>query len=187
MKHRSNIAKHLLLLLLPGLLAWQAQAQTSLVLELDTPVIRIGEQLHARMILNGRGNPDHYRLPVFYDTLVKGIEVLEQSATDTIQHEDGYFRISRDLLITSFDSGDYLIGPLMALQVQGRDTLTIKASPVQLSVFSVTLEDSEEIRDIHGPFKVPLTWKEIYPWVLAVIALGLLLWGIRWYLRARKS
>ena len=171
------------------LLSSPAGAQTEPVFRAlaDTTFLRIGEQTSMQLEYQGTGEACDIHLPLFYDTITAGIEILEYLGTDTIpDKDDGTFTLRAAYRITSFDSGYYEIHPRPALRIIGNDTQFIACEPFMLTVFSVTVEDGDEIRDIKPPFKVRLTFREVLPWLLW--GFGLLLLGASawYYFRSRK-
>ncbi|MBE0641874.1 MAG: DUF4381 family protein [Bacteroidales bacterium] len=163
------------------------KGQAVLRLVLDTPAIRIGEQVNALLILSDVEYPAATRMPELHDTLTAGIEVLEQGTTDTVKNENGFFTLRRQYRITSFDSGSYVIRGLQAIMLQSGDTILVTAPPVDFDVFTVSVAEEDELRDIHGPLKIPISWKEILPWILLLVGALLLVLAFRWYIKHRKS
>ena len=78
--------------------------------ELDTNQIRIGEPLHLDILVH---QPEEIRVdfPVFTDTVVDKLEIIESIPADTIRKE-GDLDIHKRYMLTSFDSGLYIIPPM---------------------------------------------------------------------------
>jgi hypothetical protein len=163
------------------------KAQASLGLQVDTPAIRIGEQVNALLTLSGLTEPARVRMPLVYDTLARGIEILEQQGVDTVRNDDGTYTLSIRYRITSFDSGSYIIRNLAAQFIDAADTTIILAPPVTIDVFTVTVAEDDELRDIRDPFRIPLSWREVLPWILLVIGILSLIIAYRWYRRQRRT
>src|SRR5688572_11484792 len=87
-------------------------AQGTLVrAKLDTAAITIGDQQKLSIEVKASGK-DKVVFPVFTDTLVAHVEVLDKGKTDTIFSADkNAWILSRKYTITSFDSGYYVIPP----------------------------------------------------------------------------
>jgi hypothetical protein len=129
--------------------------------------------------------------PQVGDTLLRQIEVVKMFQVDTLQQEGpaGNLRLTQQLVITSFDSGYYAIPPFLFLyQKEGTtDYQTAETEAMLLQVDNPKVNMAEDIKDIKGPLKAPVTFAEIWPWLLA----GLLLAGaiilFIYYRRRRKK
>ena len=109
--------------------------ESSFRAELDTPLIRIGEQLNLTWELRSPAQ-NEIAWPSWNDTL-KGIELLQSSAIDTSYDEENIaIRILRQThQITSFDSGYYAIPPVYAVvndSILGSNALLLSVQNVQL-------------------------------------------------------
>ena len=111
------------------------------------------------------------------DTLSAMIEIAERPTADTVDLGNGRIQINRDLIIQSFDSGNWVIKPI-AYVVNG-DTaycnqLAIKVKPVDVS----KMQDVHDIKPVEEvPFGLT-DWLPDYWWLwllgLLLIAGGLL-------------
>lgn len=156
-------------------------AQEQLELSLDTSVMRIGEQTKATLSLSGQGDPGKYAWPLLHDTLMAGIEIIKAYEPDTSFTENGSFTLSRELLITSFDTGIYIFDDVAVMDTSGGDTVMVKAPPAYLEIFTLTVEQGSEISDIKPPIAIPFTFREAVPYILGAVAaiiLALLLWYV---------
>jgi hypothetical protein len=92
-------------------------------------------------------------------------------------------------LVTSFDSGFYNIPSLRFYYRQLPDT-TIRfeqTKPLFLNVHSLAVDTTQAIKPIKGPIKVPLSFREILPWLLLAIGIILAILAILYYLKKRKK
>ncbi len=115
-------------------------------------------------------------LPLIADTLSKQVEVVSRQKMDTTVSADKKFTtLSQTLNIASFDSGTFVIPPLVFSYKMPGDTTNYKAGtmPIMLYVNTVAVDTTKEFRDIKAPLGEPLTWREILPW--ALLGLGVLL------------
>ena len=160
--------------------------ESSFRAELDTPLIRIGEQLNLTWELQSPAQ-NEIAWPSWNDTL-KGIELLQSSAIDTSYDEENIaIRILRQThQITSFDSGYYAIHPVYAVV---NDSI-LGSNALLLSVQNVQLDSALVMRDIKGPMEVDYgfwDWLKIYwPWVLLSV-LGLILIALVIYFISKKK
>lgn len=164
-----------------------AEELPSLRLSIDTPAIRIGEQTTAHLSLSGKGAIPRIAWPVFYDTLAPGIEIIEQSEPDTlIDRKEERYSITKSYLITSWDSGYYILNRLSVRLFQDQDTLRIAAPETNLRVFTLTVSTEDDIMDIAGPLPFSLRFRDILPYILGALFL-LILMVLFLYFRKKRN
>ena len=127
------------------------------------------------------------------DTLnCAAVEIAAKPKPDTTDLGSGRMQINRDLILQSFDSGMYSIGPIP--YIVGKDTfltsqLTLKVLPVKVD----SLQDIHDLKPVEGvPFKI-FDWVPdfiadywwIYLIVLALAGAGLYYYFF-WYKKGRK-
>jgi len=91
--------------------------------------------------------------------------------------------------ITSFDSGMYTIPPIRFYFRELPDT-TLHFSQTEsliLNVHTVKVDTTQAIKPIKGPMKIPITFRELLPWIVLVILLALIVWFVIYYLKKRKK
>jgi len=135
------------------------KAQVTVDLSIDTLLIRVGEQtkLHLQVSMDAGAS---YDFPQFTDTIVAGVECLEESKPVITELNDGKrLLVSKDYLVTSFDSGHYYLPPMEVLvdqkSYQSRQSLSLK-------VFSVDVNLSKP-NEFFGPKDVmnaPFAWED---------------------------
>jgi hypothetical protein len=164
----------------------QAGAQAvQLEASLDTNNILIGDQTGYRLQLL---IPSGYRWewPEVTDTLTKNVEIVSRSKVDTVLLGDDMLRISQQFTITSFDTGYYVIPPFtipFRTSTPQVDEDIVESEPFLLNVFSIPIDPEQPIKPIKGPIAVPLTFRELAPWILlTLVFIGLLV-----YLLTRKK
>jgi len=139
----------------------------------DSSHILIGDHLLLHLSFTG-DLKTKVLFPQLKDTCLSGFEIIEQAAitTDTIKNRITYHQ---NILLTAFDSGIYIIPTFQFYTTDS--TLLSETAPLQITVHTVVIDSSSVIKGIKPPLKVPLTWKEILPYllisisVMAVIAL----------------
>jgi hypothetical protein len=151
--------------------------------ELDTNIITIGDQFHMNLYVSQPPDVTVY-FPLLADTLIREIEILSSSSIDTTIQEDGQLSLTRQLLLTSFDSGIYAIPP-MAFRLESADwSDSLLTQPQFLAVLTVPVDTA--IRDIKQPIHVPVGFFEVFPWVLMGLGVLIIAGGLIYYLRQRK-
>jgi hypothetical protein len=161
---------------------------------LDTNAIRLGEQavLKISVWTDGKHDPVNISWPLLTDTLIKGIQVVRTSATDTLkpdrEHPNGELGQARRITLTSFDSGYYAIPPFRIV-INGDTAKPFLTQALLLHVAGMKVDTTLAIKDIKEPLSEPFSWKELIPvlsWVaLALVVLLLVILGVRYYLRKK--
>lgn len=174
----------MLLVLLCGVGGVKAQ-NVEYIAEVDTNYIMIGDQIHFRMkVLAEPGARVNF--PVLKDTLAKGIEIVSGPVRDSVEERDGRMLIEESYVITSFDTGVYVL-PSVPIQVLREDfNNVLRTDPIQLIVNTYVVDLQKGYNDIVMPKSAPWTFGEILPYVLWVL-LGLAVVAlIVWIVRKRK-
>jgi hypothetical protein len=173
-------------LLLALLSPFLVLAQVTVDVKIDTNVMLIGDQTRIRLEAQF---PDSLMVsfPVFSDTIIKNLEILDISDFDTVIADNG-LKISQSYLVTSFDSGFYIIPPMkfvIGLPKANRID-TLNSNPLYVQVWTMPLDTTnrEAIADIKKPIDAPLTLKEILPF--AGIGFGIILFAFIAYLLFMK-
>jgi hypothetical protein len=159
---------------------------------LDSNSIKIGQQVKLHLNIHYRvdkGKQINVKFPVVADTIRKEIEVVSQSKTDTVinKNEPFIFNQSKTLILTSFDSGYWAIPPFKFM-VNG-DTAGFMTEPLLLAVSTVSVDTTQAIKDIKGPYEEIYTWMDwlkdnmyvVYGGLAAILAIIVIIYLIRKY------
>lgn len=171
---RNIIAVLMVVMAIPGLT--MAQQRPTVNASLDSTAILIGDQvvLHLRLELD-KSYSAH--LPELPQKLSEFVEVLEQKPEMT-DPSGANNVITRDYVVTSFDSGFYSIDPIWIYYQSGNSTVdSVATNPLQLAVYTIPKLDSlmQVIKgpiDIKAPYDAPLSFKEVAPWFFGAILLA---------------
>ena len=159
--------KIIFLITLLGLLTGRMAAQSVTVdAKIDSLQILIGEQ--TKITLEVSTDADKRAIfPVYIDTIVKGVEIIDIAKPDTQYLNDRKrLLIKQEYTITSFDSALYYLPPMQVLV----DNKPYLSKALALKVYSVPLDTLR----FYGPKPVmaaPFVWKDWY----GVMACGILL------------
>lgn len=154
---------------------------------LDTNSILIGDQIKLHFEITQNKDIDII-LPFFTDTIVDKVEILEQSNPDTLFLSADVIKISKELLITSFDSGFYVIPAIKIPFVSNNVYDTILSKPLVLGVNTFDIDTVRGIADIKPPINTPITFKETLPWIgWGLLALVIIIFAIWLYLKISKK
>lgn len=156
----------------------------------DTSRIYIGDQINFSVTVE---QPSDIKLdiPSFKDTLDTNIEILSGPKVDSMVISGNRLRISKKYLITSFDSGMYMVKPVF---VELKDAGGIKRFYSDYSILEVIRvrltppDTAAKIFDIVEPYRAPVTIGELLPWILLSLLAALIVWlVIRYGPKLRKK
>jgi len=179
--------KILFILMLLGFQSWAQQAQVSV--KSDTNAILIGEQVKLDLHLELPGDKIPL-FPAFTDTLSASLEIINKSPIDTIVNaETGRQSLNQTLIITSFDTGYFVIPPIPFGVMQAGDSSyqLLQSEPLLLNVFSVEVDTTKEIKPIVRPIAEPYTLSEFLPYISFVFALAIIIFAIFYFIKRKKK
>ena len=156
---------------------------------LDTNVMLIGDQVGLSLQFTGPADVQ-VLWPSIPDTLLEKIEVIERNKIDTLFSESGATTsYSQNILLTSFDSGFYVIPPIpFYFRVLPDTTIYVTETRTHfLAVHTLAVDTTKPIKPIKGPRRVPLTLWEILRWILAGLAVAGVIAFMIYYLRKRRK
>ena len=160
----------------------KADAQVTVDAKIDSLQLLIGEQAKVELEVSLNAN-QKLQLPLFSDTLVKGVEILEIAKPDTQMLNAGKrMLVKQEYTITSFDSALYYLPPFEVLV----DDMPYRSKALALKVYSVPV-DTLNPDQFFGPKsirEVSIIWEDISTifWLtLLMVALG----GLGYYLYKR--
>ena len=160
----------------------KADAQVTVDAKIDSLQLLIGEQAKVELEVSLNAN-QKLQLPLFSDTLVRGVEILEIAKPDTQMLNAGKrMLVKQEYTITSFDSALYYLPPFEVLV----DGMPYRSKALALKVYSVPV-DTLNPDQFFGPKsirEVSIIWEDISTifWLtLLMVALG----GLGYYLYIR--
>lgn len=180
-----------------GELVYQKGAFLKQLQERDS--ILIADQLLYGFDLNGVEEGTMFAFPQLQDTLMEGVEIVRGWQLDTLNLKKGkngtpnVYDLRGGIVITSFDQGQYALPPL-SMQRMTKDgvvdtlvfdsqLLDVKTMPVDTATF--------QLHEIKGQIKYPVTFKEVLPWVGAVLGIlgviALIVWLVIRYSKKRGA
>lgn len=171
--------RYLFLIALLTALTGRAVAQSVTVdATIDSLQILIGEQAKIKLQVSMDANKRAI-FPVYTDTLVRGVEIIDVAKSDT-QLLNGGKRalITQEYTVTSFDSALYYLPP-MEVTV---DNEKYRSKALALKVYSVNVPlDPENPEQFFGPktvMQAPFAWEDWYGLMacgILIIPIGILL------------
>lgn len=177
--------KKLITLCISTVLALPLFAQAfSVSAVIDSTILFVGEQTKITFELS---QPQGVKVqsPLFSDTIVSGLEIVERLPIDTIKNEDATLLIKQSYLVTAFDSALFFIPPQPF--IVGNDTQY--SSPLSLKVVSIPVDTTKQaIADIKPVYKPPFNWPLFWKIVgFQLLTIALILLGIWLYRRYKKG
>lgn len=154
---------------------------------LDSAKILIGSQATLKVeVVVKEGKK--VRFPILPDTLASGLEVVAQFATDTSKADNSNILLTKKYLLTSFDSGSYVIPQIPVLYFDGSKVDTLLTQPLNLKVNTVAVDSTKRpLYGIKANIKAPYTFAEIAIVVLVVLLLIAIIAGLIYYFRKTKN
>jgi hypothetical protein len=109
------------------------------------------------------------QFPVLKDTIRKGIEIISEGKTDTLNGKDSTrIKLRKILTITSFDTGYSAIPPFVFSYGQNKKTST---EALLLGVHSVAVDTTRAFKDIRGVRTAPIPWWDYLRYLLYALPL----------------
>ena len=157
--------------------------------KLDTGAMLIGD--HIGMTISFTGPTKTQVLwPFIPDTILGNIQVIGRGKIDTTLSSDKLTATYKQFLnLTCFDSGFYNI-PSIPVRFRNLPDISQKVAltePMLLAVHTLPVDTTKAIKPIKGIMKIPISFREMLPWILAGLALLAIILAIVWYLRKRKK
>jgi len=151
--------------------------------KLDTTRILIGDQVNLWFMLE---HPEGLKVdfPTIGDSLAGKIEVLSGSNPDTFSRMNRILKIRQRLLVTSFDTGFYVIPPFKFRYNNSRDSL--QTNPLSLEVFGMPVDTTKGITDIKPPYEIKVTLIELLPYIIiGLLIIAIIILYVR-YMKKKK-
>ena len=151
-------------------------------MEIDTTRILIGDQVNLWLNIT---QPAHRQLqfPHFLDTLITNVEIIDAFPPDTITRNNNLWSIRQRIILTSFDTGFYVLPAQTFMDAVTQQEYRTNALP--LEVIGIEVDTTKGIADIKLPYDIPIGFWEIFPYLMV----GVLLVGaiLLWYFVLRKK
>ncbi len=152
----------------------------------DSTRFPIGGQIYLTLSLEVNAG-DRVTWPETGDTLTSRVEIISKTPVDTSKTENGKLLLSQKLLITSFDTGFITVPPVsFQLATNGGSTQQLLSDPLLLEITKPTVDLTKDIRDIKPVMTAPYTLRDFLPWILLLLAAGLIGTLLWFYIRNRK-
>ena len=120
---------------------------------------------------------------------VPGVEALGEMALDTLSDKKGTLSLRGRIILTSFDSGSYVLPPLYVLMPRADGSIdTLEYTGPRLAVNTIPIDTATfQPHDIKGQIRYPLTFREVIPWVGLALLVAALVWLLVRWIRLRRQ
>jgi len=172
----------LLVLLAP---AWVVAQNANASAKIDTNNVLIGDHIKYSYKATFPSKA-HVIFPLINDTLSKSVDVVSRTKIDTAFSADKkQISYSQTLNITSFDSGNVVVPPILFYYTMPGDTtkLSVNTLPMILTIRTIPVDTTKAIKDIKAPLREPVTLREIIIWSSIIIGALLLVFLIIYIVR----
>ncbi len=183
---RTNTLKYIALLglfLLSLMVANGEEIRLRTALERDS--IWLGDQIKLMIVVEQPAGTK-IEFPALSDSIQK-IEILKRSKIDTSKLDGTRLQLKQSYLITCFDSGAHYIPAFYFRFMNGGLRDSIKSNDLTLFVKFPPVDLKHGPVDLKKPFAAPITFKEIAPWLLAIILLAAILFLVIYAINRRNK
>ena len=120
---------------------------------------------------------------------VPGVETLGEMALDTLSDKKGTLSLRGRIILTSFDSGSYVLPPLYVLMARADGSIdTLEYTGPRLAVNTIPIDTATfQPHDIKGQIRYPVTFREVIPWVGLALLVAALVWLLVRWIRLRRQ
>lgn len=123
------------------------------------------------------------------DTLSEQIDILKRGNVERTADADSNVIVKQQLTLMTFDTGQIVL-PSVGLKYAKSfdDPMRLEAftDPVTLYATTIAVDTTLAYKPIIEPLAAPITMKEVFPWILALLLAILLGLGIWLFLKRRK-
>ncbi len=171
-----------------SVISYSFSQEVKVTASFDSSRIFIGDQLKFTVTVD---KPSGLNLNIqhFKDTIWKNIEVVSGPFVDSLT-ASGRVKIVQKYVVTSFDSGFYMVPPVYAEMKSASGLKRFNSEYSVLEVIRVKTapqDTTAKIFDIIKPYRAPLTLGEIFPWLLFTLLIAIIVWAAIRYLRKLKN
>jgi hypothetical protein len=176
-------------LLLLAMLGTVSGQQPEVSARLDTGAMLIGDHVGLTLKYTGPA-ASQVVWPFLPDTILGNISVIGRGKIDTALSADKRsVTLTQQLNLTCYDSGFYTFPqiPFPYRVLPDTTNYEVMTELMMLAVHTVRVDTTQAIKPIAGPLRVPISFREILPWILIGLAAALVIAGVIWYIRKQRK
>ncbi len=154
-----------------------ARVDSSRVLVGDWVVLRVDVQHRSTVTVEPPALPDS----------IAGFEVVRRDTGATRREGDNILQ-SFVYTLAVFDSGTQVIPPLPVCYTVngGAEAQVAQTSPIAIFVRGIAIDSTQGPKDVKPPLSVPLSFKDILPYLIALVVIAGVIWLIM-YIRRKRA
>jgi hypothetical protein len=154
----------------------------------DSNTLLIGDQFKV-FFEAVQGQNYEVNMPVFKDSIINKIEIIEAKKPDTTYISNNVFKVRQEYTVTSFDTGFYLFRafPFVVKNKFSGTVDTIYSQPFYANFFSIPIDTTKGIFDVKKPLEAPLIFKEVFPYIIYSMLAVLAILAVIYIIRKRKK
>ena len=164
-------------------------AQQSISISAAKQQLIIGDPLS--VVINATYKSSQIRPFPTFNRLVgeQPFELLKNLSTDTISLGNGNIQIINELLLTSFEPGEYTLGPIKLLAPgEAKTSDTVSSNILRIKVLPLPLKkDSTEIKPIRDIWEENKNWQDWLPLVYVLTGILFLVLFLLWIKKRKKN
>ncbi len=161
--------------------------QVDVSARLDSSYLMIGDQVELQVLAGHGADVAVTDVDVSAIDTSAAFEIISLSEWDTISGYPSY-RLQRRLVLTSFEPGSHVLPPVRVSYRSPRGEGTAQTQPLTVSVRDFPPdEDPNRLMPIKPIVEEPLALQDVLPYLIGVLALGLIIALVLLWWRRRKQ
>ena len=124
------------------------------------------------------------------DTLSEQLDIIKRGNVERTADADSNVIVKQQLTLMTFDTGQIQV-PAVSLTYAKSfdDPMRMQAftEPIDLYATTIAVDTLQPYKPIVGPIDAPIQMKEVFPWILGVLLLALIVVGILYWRKHRKT
>ena len=124
------------------------------------------------------------------DTLSEQLDIIKRGNVERTADADSNVIVKQQLTLMTFDTGQIQV-PAVGLTYAKSfdDPMRMQAftEPIDLYATTIAVDTLQPYKPIVGPIDAPIQMKEVFPWILGVLLLALIVVGILYWRKHRKT
>ncbi len=123
------------------------------------------------------------------DTLSDQIDIIKRGEVERSADADSNVIVKQQLTLMAFDTGQIQVpsvGLTYARSFDDPERLKAYTDPIRLYSTTMTVDTTMAYKPIVEPIAAPIKFKEVFPWILGVLVLVLIAFGVWYWLKHRK-
>ena len=124
------------------------------------------------------------------DTLSEQLDIIKRGNVERSADADSNVIVKQQLTLMTFDTGQIQV-PAVGLTYAKSfdDPMRMQAftEPIDLYATTIVVDTLQPYKPIVGPIEAPIQMKEVFPWILGVLLLALVVVGILYWRKHRKT